>query len=102
MQVLYDAGRQSDIILKFQKSDAALLYATLFYSVLLYSILLFSIFYSSLLYSTLPFRIGPALLPEQKQEQEQEQEQDQEQEQEQEQDALLWNYFSTNLFVFLE
>ena len=38
----------------------------------------------------------------QDQEQEQEQEQDQEQEQEQEQDALLWNYFSTNLFVFLK
>ena len=65
-----------------------------------------------LLYSTLPFRIGPVLLPEQEQEQEQEeeheqeqeqeQEKDQEQEQEQEQDALLFNYFSTILFVFLE
>ena len=60
-------------------------------------------------------RIGPALLPEQeqdqeqeqeqeqeqKQEQEQEQEQDQNQKQEQEEDVLLWNYFSTNIFVFL-
>ena len=27
---------------------------------------------------------------------------EQEQEQQHEQDALLWNYFSTNLFVFLE
>ena len=42
--------------------------------------------------------VTPALRPEQ----EQEQEQDQEQDQEQEEDALLWNYFSTNLFVFLE
>ena len=33
---------------------------------------------------------------------EQEQEHEQEQEQEQEQDPLVWNYFSTNLFVFLE
>ena len=39
---------------------------------------------------------------EQKQEQEQKQSQDQEQAQLQEQDPLLWNYFSTNLFVFLE
>ena len=46
--------------------------------------------------------VTPALLPEQEQQQEQEQEQDQEQNQEQEQDALLWNYFSTNLFVFLK
>ena len=40
--------------------------------------------------------VTPALLPEQ------EQEQEQDQEQEQEQDALLWNYFSTNLLVFLD
>ena len=95
-----DRGKQTAIILKFQKSDAALLYSTLLSSALLYSTLLFSILYSTLLYSTLHFRIGPALLPEQKQEQEQEQEQDQEQEQEQ--DVLLLNYFSTILFVFLE
>ena len=63
--------------------------STLHYSCLLYI----------LLCSTLPFRIGPALLPEQEQKQEQEQEQEQEpdQEQDQEQDVLLWNWncFST-------
>ena len=49
-------------------------------------------------------RIGPALLPEQEQDQEQEQEQEQEpdQEQEQEQVVLLWNCFSTDLFVFIQ
>ena len=45
--------------------------------------------------------VTPALLPEQEQQQEQEQEQDKEhvQEQEPEEDALLWNYFYTNLFA---
>ena len=38
---------------------------------------------------------------EQEQDQEQEQEQDQEQEQKQQQDALVWNYFSTDLCVLL-
>ena len=42
--------------------------------------------------------VTPALLPAQ----EQEEDQDQEQEQEQEEDAPLCNYFSTNLFVFLD
>ena len=104
-------GKQITISLKFQKSDAAVLYSTLLYSALLYTTVLFSILYSSLLFSTLLFRIGPALLPEQEQEQEQTQKQEQEQEQEQDQnqkqeqgqeeDVLLWNYFSTNIFVFL-
>ena len=75
------AGKQITIILKFQKSDAAVLYSTLLHSALLYTTLLFSILYSTLLYSTLPFRIGPALLPEQEEEQEEEQEQEQEQKQ---------------------
>ena len=72
-----------------------------FLTILLYTTLLFCILYSTLLCSTLPFRIGPALLPEQEQKQEQEQEQEQEpdQEQDQEQDVLLWNWncFSTDL-----
>ena len=79
-----------------------------FLTILLYTALLFYIFYSTLLCSTLPFRIRPALLPEQEQKHEQEQEQEQEQEpdqeQDQEQDVLLWNWncFSTDLFVKLQ
>ena len=75
-----------------------------FLIILLYTTLLFYIFYSTLLCSTLPFRIGPALLPEQEQKQEQEQEQEPDQEQDQEQDVLLWNWncFSTDRFVFLQ
>ena len=48
--------------------------------------------------------VTPALVQEQEQEQEQaqEQSQDQEQNQLQEQKTLPWNYFSTNLFVFLD
>ena len=56
-------GKQITISLKFQKSDAAVLYSILLHSALLYTALLFCILYSTLLYSTLPFRIGPALLP---------------------------------------
>ena len=77
-----------------------------FLTILLYTIRVFYIFYSTLLCSTLPFRMGPALLPEQeqKQEQEQEQEPDPDQEQNQEQDILLWkwNCFSTSLFEILQ
>ena len=75
-----------------------------FLTILLYTILLFYIFYSTRFCSTLPFRIGPALLPEQEQKQEQEQEQEPDQEQDQEQDVLLWNWncFSTDLFVILQ
>ena len=43
--------------------------------------------------------VTPALLQQQEQEQEQEQSQDQEQEQLEKQKPLLWNYFSTNLFL---
>ena len=75
-----------------------------FLTILLYTTLLFCIFYSTLLCSTLPFRIGPALLPEQEQKQEQEQEQEPDQEQDQEQDVLLWNWncFSTDLLRILQ
>ena len=74
-------GKHITISLKFQKSDAAVLYSILLHSPLLYTALLFCIFYSTLLYSILPFRIGPALLPEQEGEQEEEQEPAEEQKQ---------------------
>ena len=75
------AGKQITISLKFQKSDAAVLYSILLHSALLYTALLFCIFYSTLLYSIIPFRIGPALLPEQKGEQEEDKEQAEERKQ---------------------
>ena len=56
-------GKQISISLKFQKSDAAVLYTILLHCDLLYTALLFCILYSILLYSTLHFLIGPALLP---------------------------------------
>ena len=85
---------------------STLIYYPLLCSPLHYSSLLYILFYSILRCFTLPFRIGPALLPEQEQKQEQEQEQAQEpdQEQDQEQHVLLWNWncFSTDLFVKLQ